>query len=222
MLGDGRSREASKRGVSERVDLAAGDVPEHWCGALAVRVAQVDMRAVFEQQLHDLIEEEEVVKKWKKIILWKTGLHKSSKALCTNFGVKDSENNAPLCCNCWARRRCVGVCCWPYWTRWHCHRTRRSAEQPPAMGKSCIGRLRRDSGSWACCSLQPRGGAACPPVSFWGPWWRRSSARGASGTYSSRPCPGSGSAGSPSAASGLWSGGPVKIVHWFVIVLHVV
>ena len=66
MLGDGRSREASKRGVSERVDLAAGYVPEHWCGALAVRVAQVDMRAVFEQQLHDLIEEEEVVKKWKK------------------------------------------------------------------------------------------------------------------------------------------------------------
>ena len=39
VLGDRRSREAAEGGVSERVDLAAGDVPHHGGGPLAVRVA---------------------------------------------------------------------------------------------------------------------------------------------------------------------------------------
>ena len=54
MLGDSRRREAAEGGVSERVDLAFGDVPHHGGGPLAVRVAQVDVRPVVQQQLHDL------------------------------------------------------------------------------------------------------------------------------------------------------------------------
>ena len=54
MLGDGRRREAAEGGVSERVYLAFGDVPHHGGGPLAVRVAQVDVRPVVQQQLHDL------------------------------------------------------------------------------------------------------------------------------------------------------------------------
>ena len=54
MLGDRRSREAAEGGVSERVDLALGDVPHHGGGPLAVCVAQVDVRPVVQQQLHDL------------------------------------------------------------------------------------------------------------------------------------------------------------------------
>ena len=54
MLGDGRRREAAEGGVSERVDLALGDVPHHGGGPLAVCVAQVNVRPVVQQQLHDL------------------------------------------------------------------------------------------------------------------------------------------------------------------------
>ena len=56
MLGDGGGCEASERGVSEGVDLAAGDVPQHGGGALPVRVPHVDVRTVLQQQLNDLYE----------------------------------------------------------------------------------------------------------------------------------------------------------------------
>ena len=54
VLGDGRGGQALQADELERVDLAAGDGLEHVERPLRARVPKVDVRAVRQEELHDL------------------------------------------------------------------------------------------------------------------------------------------------------------------------